>query len=192
MKTVVSLITLYRLISAPVLLGLLFAGHFEWFKWLIALSYMTDAIDGTLARKFHVTSTLGARLDSMADDATVFVSAIGLYKIRPEFFMEHFLIIILLIGLYVAQNTMAYIAYKRATSFHTILAKISAVLQGVFFIIIFFGSAFAEFLFYPAVIFTVVELVEEMIMIAILPEWRANVKGLYWLLRDKNVGHRAP
>ncbi|MFZ1306482.1 MAG: CDP-alcohol phosphatidyltransferase family protein, partial [Ferruginibacter sp.] len=48
-------ITVYRIIAAPFLLILLFTGKVDIFKWLLALSFFTDLIDGFLARKFKVT-----------------------------------------------------------------------------------------------------------------------------------------
>jgi len=74
----VNAITLYRLLSAPVLLLLLVYGHLYIFKWLLALSFLTDAVDGYLARKFHVTSALGSILDSVSDDMTIAVAIIGI------------------------------------------------------------------------------------------------------------------
>ncbi|HET9053719.1 MAG TPA: CDP-alcohol phosphatidyltransferase family protein, partial [Cyclobacteriaceae bacterium] len=43
---IVNAITMYRLVSAPLLLVLAGMGQHEWFKWLIAFSFLTDAIDG--------------------------------------------------------------------------------------------------------------------------------------------------
>jgi len=40
-------------------------------------------------------------------------------------------------------------------------------------------------LFYAAVILTGLELIEEIIMVSLLPNWEANVKGLYWVLKKK-------
>ena len=48
---VINGITLYRLASAPVLLLLAFTKSLDLFKWLIAYSFLTDAIDGPLSRK---------------------------------------------------------------------------------------------------------------------------------------------
>ena len=52
-------ITLYRIITAPLLVVLLFKGEQELFKWLLGVSFFTDLIDGVLARTFKVTSILG-------------------------------------------------------------------------------------------------------------------------------------
>src|SRR5687767_1644046 len=87
-------ITLYRLIAAPILLFILFEGNVELFKWGLALSFFTDAIDGFLARRFKVTSQRGAKLDSIADDLTVGVGVVGVFIIDPAFIKEHVAFII--------------------------------------------------------------------------------------------------
>jgi CDP-diacylglycerol--glycerol-3-phosphate 3-phosphatidyltransferase len=40
-------------------------------------------------------------------------------------------------------------------------------------------------LFYAAVLITFLELVEEIMMVALIPRWRTNLKGLYWVLKNK-------
>lgn len=182
---VISGITLYRLLSAPVLFLLAMMGETDWFKWLVALSFLTDAIDGPLSRKYGVTSVFGARLDSVADDATVFVSIFALWFIDPEFFMAHGIAILALLGLFAIQTGAALIVYKRTTSFHTYLAKIAAVMQAVFFVTFFFHFGPSRFLFAVAAVITAVELMEEIILVGMLHEWRTDVKGLYWVLKER-------
>jgi phosphatidylglycerophosphate synthase len=181
-------ITLYRLVSAPLILLLAIRGEFTLLKWLVAISFFTDAIDGPLSRKYNVTSVFGSRLDSVADDATVLVSTSCLWIIFPEFFKENWMIIAGLFALFGIQTVAALIAYKKTTSFHTYLAKTAAVAQGMFFISIFFNFGPVYFLFMTSAFITAFELIEEIILVFILPKWKANVKGLYWVVR----AHKPP
>src|SRR5688572_17728094 len=96
---VINGITMYRLVSAPILLALAWLGYHDLFKWLIAFSFFTDAIDGPLSRKYKVTSVFGARLDSIADDATVIVATIGLWFINPDFIRDHWEALALVFGI---------------------------------------------------------------------------------------------
>src|SRR5688500_6884401 len=92
-------ITLYRIITAPLLLALIIFKQPDIFKWLLACSFFTDAIDGYLARHFKVTSLFGAKLDSIGDDLTVFVGLIGIAVFRPEFIKREFVLIISILAL---------------------------------------------------------------------------------------------
>ncbi len=77
-------ITSYRVLAAPVLVWLIFTGEEDWFKWLLGISFFTDLIDGYLARRFHVESVWGSRLDSVGDDLTVLAGFIGMYVLLQE------------------------------------------------------------------------------------------------------------
>jgi len=182
---VINGITLYRVIAAPFLLVLLFTKQYDIFKWLLGVSFFTDLIDGYLARKFKVSSILGTRLDSIGDDLTVLVGLIALFVLKLEFIKQHIIILILLLVLFLVQTTYAFIRYRKMTNFHTYLAKTAALLQGFFLILVFFTEEPSPILFYTATIVTMLELTEEIILVNSLPQWKANVKGIYWVLKNK-------
>lgn len=183
---IVNLITLYRIVTAPLLVVLIFLDQWDIFKWLLLASFSTDAIDGFLARKYKAASILGSKLDSIGDDLTVLVALIGLYKINPVFFREEAFFIILLVALFFVQLFFALYKYKKTTSFHTYLAKLAAVTQGVFLLSVFIFDTTYYPLFYAAAVITALELIEEVIIIFLLPTWKTDVRGLYWALKKKN------
>lgn len=182
---IVNAVTVYRVLSAPVLFFLIITGQPGLFKWLLALSFFTDAIDGLLARRFKVTSIIGARLDSLGDDLTVLAGIVGLFVFKYAFIRQEYLWVVVLLILFAIQVIAAFWRYRKMTSFHTLLAKIAAVLQGIFLITAFFLPEPSRLLFYLAVVFTALDLLEEIVMILLLPDWRADVKGLYWVLKER-------
>jgi phosphatidylglycerophosphate synthase len=181
----INAITFYRLLTAPVLIIFIFTGNLPLFKWMLAISFFTDLIDGWLARKFKVASAFGSRLDSIADDLTVLAGIIGLFVLKTEFISENRVSVLLLFFLLILQNVMALIKYRKTSSFHTYLAKLAAVLQGCFLILMFFLPEPVYPLFYSAVIVTLLDLIEEIILVILLPEWKADVKGLYWVMKNR-------
>lgn len=182
---IVNGITLYRIVTAPVLLFLLWRHELDWFKWLLAASFFTDAIDGFIARRYKVTSIAGARLDSIGDDLTVLVAIIGMVVLKKEFVMQEIVIVSILGGLFVIQTVLALVRYGKQSSFHTLLAKTAAILQGLFLLLLFFLPQPSYLLFYLMAAVTALDLLEEIILVLLLPRWQANVKGLYWVLRKK-------
>src|SRR5688572_32598311 len=106
-------ITIYRIVAAPFLILLLFTGKYDVFKWLLAVSFFTDLIDGYLARKFKVTSILGTKLDSIGDDLTVLVGLIALFIMKLEFIKQHMIVLIILLVLFLVQTSYAFIRYKK-------------------------------------------------------------------------------
>jgi phosphatidylglycerophosphate synthase len=179
-------ISLYRMIAVPLLIYLALTHQFGSFKWLLALGFFTDAIDGYLARRYRVSSALGARIDSIADDLNIVAAIIGLCIFNPAFLLAERIPILILLVLYLLQNTLAFLKYRRLTSFHTYIAKIAAVLQGMFLIAFFFFPQPVDWLFTLTVVFTGTDLLEEILLVLLLPRYRTNVKGLYWLKKGKN------
>lgn len=182
---VINGITLYRIVAAPILLILIFTGQFDIFKWLLGISFFTDLIDGFLARKYKVASVLGTRLDSIGDDLTVLVGVIALFVTKMEFINEQKFVFIVFLLLFLVQTTYALIRYGKITNFHTWLAKTAALLQGVFLLLAFFTDEPNLVLFYAAAIITILELIEEIILVRLLPDWETNVKGIYWVLKKR-------
>lgn len=186
---IVNGISLYRLFSAPIMVVLIFFRQQELFRWMLALSFLTDAIDGTLARRYGVSSIFGSRLDSLADDLTVVAGVLGMAILKPVFFRQELPLLLILFCIFIFHLIWALKRYGRQTSFHTYGAKLAALLQGVFLILLFFLPHPPYPLFYLALVITGAELIEEMILIRVLPQWETNVRGLYWVLkRKRNVG----
>ena len=180
-------ITLYRMIAAALLLVLIISRQPEIFKWLIAISFFTDAVDGYLARRFKVNSVWGAKLDSIADDLTIAVAIVGMIVFKPGFLRQEITIVILLLILFVLQTSLAFARYGKMSSFHTYSAKAAAIVQGIFLILLFFLDNPVYSLFYIAAGVTMIDLVEEIILVWMLAEWKTDVKGLYWILRKKQA-----
>ncbi len=182
---IINSITIYRLVVAP-LLAFLALDHLPGpFKWLLAVSFFTDAIDGYLSRRYKVTSILGSRLDSIADDFTIVAAIIGLLVFKPGFIRHELILIGALLGLFILQTVLALMRYGKLTSFHTYMAKTAAITQGIFLLLIFFLPATPYIVFYPSVFITRLDLTEEIILVMILPHWQADVKGLYWIIKKQ-------
>ena len=183
----VNSITAYRLIAAPILLLLIINNQLKTFSILLCISFFTDAIDGYLARKFSVQSLLGAKLDSIADDFTIGVAIIGILVFEPYFLWNQSVFVVILLILYILQFSVSLLKYHKMSSFHTYLAKVAAVLQAVFLMLFFLVRPIYP-LFYIVVLLTALDLIEEIILVKILPKWESNVKGLYWVLKRKHLG----
>lgn len=186
----INALTWYRLLAAPVLLVLLFTPLSFLFKWLLGLSLLTDAVDGMLARSWHVTSRKGALRDSSADDLTILAGLVGLVKYQPAYLLAHMLPAATLLTLYVFQVIFALSRYGRLSGFHTYTAKTAAVAQGGFLLLFFFKGNPGEVGFQLTFALTGLSLLEDIILVALLPKWRPDVKGLVWVVVQKLSGWR--
>lgn len=178
-------LSVYRILAAPVLIVFIFLDERLIFAILLLISFLSDAVDGYLARKMNIVTQRGAQLDSIGDAITFCVGLGGILRFEYSFVLEYIVIIGLAFGLYLFQLFMAYWRYGMPSSFHTYLAKLSAILQAGFMLyLLFFGVQL--WLFYLATFFSIIETIEEIILIVIFPTWKANVKGLFWVLTAKN------
>lgn len=178
-------LSVYRIISAPFLVGVIFLDERIIFGVLLLISLLTDAVDGYLARKMNIVTQRGAQLDSIGDAVTFCVGLGGILKFELNFVLEYGVIITIAFGLYLFQLFLAYLRYGMPSSFHTYLAKLSAIFQAIFMVhILFFGVNL--WLFYIATFFSIIETVEEIILIVLFDKWKSNVKGLFWVLTEKS------
>ena len=176
----------YRIFAAPFLLILLWLDEREFFTWFLLISYSTDMIDGFLARKLKIASARGSQLDSIGDQITFVVGLLGLLRFEFDFIKTNLLIILIALIPYIIQMLIAYAKYGKSTSFHTYLAKISAMIQGLFILwALFLGPNYI--LFYFMIILGFLETFEEIIMIFMYDEWVSDIKGIYWALKDKRI-----
>ena len=67
-----------RLVGVPVFLWLILAGQDGWALAVLALSGVTDYLDGKIARRFGLTSRLGQLLDPIADRLYILSTLLGL------------------------------------------------------------------------------------------------------------------
>jgi CDP-diacylglycerol--glycerol-3-phosphate 3-phosphatidyltransferase len=174
----------YRIMAVPLLLALIWFGERTWFTWFLLISYSTDAIDGFLARKLKITSARGSQLDSLGDQITLAIGLVGLLVFETDFIKTNALLIFIVFLPYLLQMVIAYRKYGKTTAFHTYLAKLSALIQGVFILwLLFFGPVY--WLFYTMIILGVLETFEEIALIFMYDKWVKDVKGIYWALKDK-------
>ena len=174
----------YRIAAAPFLLLLLWLDEREVFTSFLLVSYCTDMIDGFLARRLKITSARGSQLDSFGDQINFAVAIIGLLVYEFDFMKAHSFFIILVFIPYIFQMILAFIKYGKATAFHTYLAKLSAISQGIFILwLLFFGPIY--WLFYVMIALGLLETIEEIALIFMYDNWVVGVKGIYWAIRDK-------
>jgi phosphatidylglycerophosphate synthase len=96
--------------------------------WLFAAAYLlcglTDALDGYIARRFHVESSLGARLDSLGD--LVFFAA-SVYLVWPLLYRAGFVLLCVAAIAIVRIGNIALTRYKFHiwSAMHTVGNKIA-------------------------------------------------------------------
>ena len=144
-------LSVYRLAAAPAILYGLFSDHRLLFAWLIIINLATDALDGFIARHWHLETSLGARLDSLGDLMTDFLALLGLLVLEHPFMRNHILAISLLFGFYMASQVLSLLRFHRLVALHLLSSKLTNILLAVFFTT-YFLVAYVPVLFYAVIV----------------------------------------
>lgn len=183
--TIPNVLSLYRIIIFPFILWLIFSGNEKLFAVFITISLLSDILDGLIARGFKMQTAIGAKLDSWADLGTYLLAflAIGLFKWQE--LKPHSLMLYLFAGIMALSYIVVFAKFRGLIGLHTYLFKITGYLQGAFIISLFLWG-FYVVPYYVCLVWGTLACIEEIIIILILKEPRSNVKGLYWVLKNKS------
>jgi phosphatidylglycerophosphate synthase len=171
-----------RIAAFPLLLALVGFEQRPAFSWLLATALLSDILDGAIARHFGYVSKLGSLLDSVADLLTFIAAACGIWRFPAAVLASHRIAFWLLVGFWIGGALAGYLRYGRLASFHTVLSRIAAYVLGIFVVVLFLWG-FVPWLCYAAVSVGVISHIEEFILMALLPAWTPNARGLYWVMK---------
>ena len=173
-----------RALAVPVLFALALLEREAAFTWVLIPALLSDIVDGLVARVFSLQSRLGAILDSVADTLLMLASVYGVWVFHPEVIRDHAWLCGAAVGLWLLEDLVALLRYRRLSSLHTYASKVVANLLGLFIGWLFlFG--FDPWLLYVAAGASIVASLEELALLRLLPQWRANVRGVWWVLSER-------
>lgn len=122
-KAIPNIITSFRIVGAIIIV---FLEPFSLTFFLIyGLCGVTDALDGFIARKFHLESKVGSVLDSVSD--LIFLGVMG-FKILPTLIkllpIWNWVMILVPVGLQTVAYFICAFKYKRFSAVHTYANKV--------------------------------------------------------------------
>lgn len=183
--TLPNLLTCFRFVAAPVLLWLAWQGNRQLFLLLLACSFLTDALDGFVARLTHQVTELGATLDSWADVIIYLTIVIGAWWLWPELVSQEIISVGLIVSSYLLPALVGIVKFSSFTSYHTWTVKIAAVCVAVAMYLLFLCKLALPFEITAFV--CVLAALEEIAITLILPEKRSNISSLWAVLRSPSL-----
>ncbi|MBF8269945.1 MAG: CDP-alcohol phosphatidyltransferase, partial [Gammaproteobacteria bacterium] len=125
--TLPNALSILRLALAPVLLVLAWLGAEQAFLVVLAMAYITDAVDGPIARRIRQETRLGPKLDTWAD-VTIYLSApLGAWWLWPDLIRRELIYFTMVIASIVLPTLAGLIKFRATNSYHTWLVKIAAI-----------------------------------------------------------------
>lgn len=186
--TIPNILSLYRLFMFPVIVLMIVLKQEMVYAILVVISLNTDVWDGWIARRFNQATAIGARIDSLADIGVYItaLSGITLFKIGeigPDAWLFY-----VFVASYVVTHLSPLIKFGKIQSFHLWSIKVGGYLQAIFFFLLFFVE-YVPIYFYVMVNISLLAFIESLTIQLIVPEMRSDVKGLYWVLKERQKQH---
>lgn len=179
-----NVLSLYRIVSVPFILWLIIAGREQAFVIMLSINLITDILDGFIARRFNMQTAFGAMLDSWADVGTYILAFTGLIRFEWNFVVEYKWGLIAFAALYLLSFLVTYAKFGRICGLHLYSFKLTGYVQGIFMVLL-FSVGCIDWLFYVMTFLGCWANIEEIIIFLLLKEPKSNVKGLYWVIKDK-------
>ena len=181
--TVPNLLSASRLAMAPVLLFLAASGHREAFLWLLGAAFLTDAVDGAIARMTDQVTRFGAMLDSWADVSIYATIALSMALLWPELLRTEGLAIAAVVASFAVPALVGLLRFGRFTSYHTVLVKVAVAVTAAGLFLMLLGLS--PWPFRVGAMLSLLAGIEEIAISLVSRELRLNVRGLREVLRDQ-------
>ncbi len=184
-------LSILRLALAPVLLVLAWMGVERAFLVVLTLAYLSDAVDGPIARRIRQQTRLGPKLDTWAD-VTIYMSApLGAWWLWPDLIRRELLYFALIVASIVVPTLAGLIKFRATTSYHTRLVKIAAVCTTISSLLLFLQITPLPFRL--SSVLCVLAGLEEVSITVMLSLPRSNVRSLWYVLKtDGQQSNKRP
>lgn len=186
--TLPNLLTGFRFVAAPVLLWLAWHGHPTAFMGLLAIAFITDMLDGMVARLTGQVTQFGATLDSWADVITYLTIALCCWWLWPNIVIRELPYVGLIVASCLLPALAGILKFGRFTSYHTWGVKIAAASMGLTLYVLFLGGP--TWPFQLAAVICIIAAIEEITITLLLPEPESNLRSVWDVL--KRSAHNQP
>jgi cardiolipin synthase (CMP-forming) len=182
-----NLLSLYRLAAAPVIVAVALSEQRTLFVVLLCVSFVTDVLDGPIARAWNLCTPLGARIDSIADELTYVAALVGIFEFEYQTLQPHIAALYAFLGFLVVAEAIPLIKFGKPPAFHLYSFKANALFQGIFIFCLFvFG--FNVYFYYFVMIFGILACLEFIAVALVIDEPVSDARSLYWVLDKSRRG----
>ncbi len=176
-----NLVSLIRLLMAPVLLVLAILQQPEWFIWLLMFTVFTDVLDGFLARTLNQITEMGSHLDSWGDFAVYFVMAVAALLLWPQIVFREVISFVVIVMSFTVPVIIGLIKFKTITSYHTWSVKLAVGLTIISYILLF--SEIASWPFQVSAFMCAYAAIEEILISLILKHEQVDVRTMWHAMK---------
>ncbi len=155
-----NILSVSRIIAS--VLFLFFFDNLKVFIPLYLFAGISDILDGFLARRFKVESSLGARLDSIGDTFFFIILLAYFFITQQDIMLAYIIPIIIIVVTKLSSILTGFIKFHKLTMLHTIANKATGLLM--YLIPIFLWLGIRQFVTFTVII-ALMAAVEEMVLL---------------------------
>ena len=148
LKLLPNQITLIRFLLVPIIWGMVVNRFYDYIGIGLIICFISDVLDGQLARRLHQTTEFGAKFDSLADNILIPSAVLWLLILKTEIFSGNPILMSLAILSYISSLIISHLFTKRVNVSQLYLSKLSGLTQYIFGIHAFVSGHYSEALFY--------------------------------------------
>ncbi len=176
-----NLVSLIRILMAPVLLYFAFMQQPNWFMGTLLFAVFTDVLDGFLARTLNQITTMGSHLDSWGDFVIYNTMAVCAWILWPDILQRELLYFIIIVLSFILPAIIGFIKFQRFTSYHTWSVKVAVFVTVVSYVLLFTGLV--DWPFRVAAVFCLYAAIEEIAITLLVQREYVDVRSLWQALK---------
>jgi len=180
-------LTVLRLLLAPVLVWLVYAGApGVVFAGVVLVAFVSDYFDGVIARRLGVASAELRHFDSRADLVFYATAAWAVWRLHPNVVRSVAVPGLIVIGLDVVRHVFDFAKFGRDVAYHAWSSKVWGLSLALALVLL-MGFGIGEPFVWITVILGLVAQIEGLLISVALPVWTHDVPTLIHALRIRKA-----
>lgn len=164
LRTIPNQLTALRLTLVPILWVLAVQHLPVQVGWGMLIAFLTDILDGFLARALKQSSEIGSKFDSLADNLLIPSALIWIGMLQPQIYWEHLGLWTAAVGLYLASLLLGIVKFRRFANLHLYTSKAGSLVQYPFIIHALLTGQHSEWLFYLGISLFIISSLEGLVL----------------------------
>ena len=176
-----NLVSLVRILMAPVLLGLAIMQQPLWFLGVLIFTVFTDVLDGFLARYLNQITEMGSKLDSWGDFFVYSVMALSAWLLWPDIVLDELVSFVIIVISFTLPVLVGLVKFRTLTSYHTWSVKLAVAVTISSYLLLF--SGLVDWPFKLAAVVCIYAAIEEIAITLIMHNQHVDVRTLWQAYR---------
>ena len=184
-------LTVLRLLLAPVLVWLVYAGAPGMvFAGVVLLAFVSDYFDGVIARRLGVASAELRHFDSRADLVFYATAAWAVWRLHPEVVRSVAVPALIVVGLDLVRHVFDFTKFGKDVAYHAWSSKVWGLSLALALVLL-LGFGIVQPFVWITVALGLIAQTEGLLISVALPVWTHDVPTLIHALRIRKLQYEA-